>query len=75
MELNRMRAVSFNLAVACSALLAGALPGHSQPLTISTLAGQALPGSADGKGSVARFSHPNGVTIPRSVDSCITSGT
>ena len=56
-----MKTASFNLAIACSALLAGAMPGHGQALNISTLAGQALPGSTDGAGYAARFSFPNGV--------------
>jgi sugar lactone lactonase YvrE len=42
-------------------MLAGGTAGWAQPLNVSTLAGQALPGSADGPGQVARFNYPNGV--------------
>jgi sugar lactone lactonase YvrE len=57
-----MRTVPLNLAVAAGVLLAGAVAGRSQTLQISTLAGRPVPGSSDGAGHTARFTHPCGVT-------------
>ncbi|MEO5802152.1 MAG: NHL repeat-containing protein [Verrucomicrobiota bacterium] len=47
--------------MACSMLLISMVVAHSQPLTINTLAGHDVPGSADGVSSSARFRHPNGI--------------
>lgn len=47
--------------LACSIFLAGVTTARSQPLSINTLAGHVVPGSAEGVGSSAGFNHPNGV--------------
>ena len=58
----RRNNVSRLLSAAAFALfLASALIAHSQSLTVSTLAGYAGPGSADGTGTSARFANPWGV--------------
>lgn len=55
-----MNANRILLAIVCSAMLACENSGHSQPLTIYTMAGHDAPGSANGYGSNARFNHPIG---------------
>ena len=57
-----MKKVSINLAIASGILLAAAMTLRAQPLTMNTLAGHAVQGSADGLASYARFNHPNSVT-------------
>jgi sugar lactone lactonase YvrE len=58
----RRNNVSQLLSAAAFALfLASGLIAHSQSLTVSTLAGYAAPGSADGTGAAARFANPWGV--------------
>src|ERR1017187_7107187 len=58
----RRNNVSQLLSAAAFALfLASVLIAHSQSLTVSTLAGYAAPGSADGAGTAARFANPWGV--------------
>src|ERR1039457_6251543 len=58
----RRNNVSQLLSAAAFALfLASVLIAHSQSLTVSTLAGYAAPGSADGTGAAARFANPWGV--------------
>src|ERR1035441_4089593 len=48
-------------AAAFALFLASVLIARSQTLTVSTLAGYAAPGSADGTGAAARFANPWGV--------------
>src|ERR1017187_1417676 len=48
-------------AAAFALFLASVLIARSQTLTVSTLAGYAAPGSADGAGTAARFANPWGV--------------
>lgn len=56
-----MKTAILNSAVACGLLLASGASGRCQSLPISTLAGQAVAGSADGSGHHARFSFPRGL--------------
>ncbi|MGD0263000.1 MAG: immunoglobulin domain-containing protein, partial [Verrucomicrobiota bacterium] len=58
-----MNRVSFYAAVVGGLLLAGAPGAHSQALTVSTLAGYAGQGSADGNLFNARFYNPSGVAV------------
>src|SRR6266699_142735 len=57
-----------SLAFVYAFLLAGSLGAQSVyiPYTFTTLAGQALIGSADGTGSAARFGNPQGVATDSS---------
>src|SRR5258708_4857856 len=57
-----------SLAFVYAFLLAGSLGAQSVyiPYTFTTLAGQALIGSADGTGSAARFNYPSGVATDSS---------
>jgi DNA-binding beta-propeller fold protein YncE len=56
-----MNSTSSRCAIICALLLASATVARSQPLTFTTLAGYAGPGSADGTGTSARFANPWGV--------------
>lgn len=49
------------LTVTCCVLMAGVTGAFSQPISINTLAGDILPGSADAVGVNARFSRPTSV--------------
>src|ERR1035438_6328911 len=63
----RRNNVSQLLSAAAFALfLASVLIAHAQSLTVSTLAGYAAPGSADGTGAAARFANPWGVAADTS---------
>src|SRR5437867_3313310 len=57
----RMKQPSFNIVAAVAMALVGAAGARGQPLAIRTLAGGATVGAANGFGSNARFSHPNGI--------------